>query len=59
MSGETTAPTPVRVLGVDDDPLVRTGLRLLLGGDDVVLLDIRRATDRGRHRLSVWLPWVP
>jgi DNA-binding NarL/FixJ family response regulator len=41
MSDEKTAPpagTPVRVLVVDDDPLVRTGLRLLLGGDDVVVV---------------------
>jgi DNA-binding NarL/FixJ family response regulator len=37
MNGGTPAPTPVRVLVVDDDPLVRTGLRLLLGGDDVAV----------------------
>jgi DNA-binding NarL/FixJ family response regulator len=28
----------VRVLVVDDDPLVRAGLRLLLGGDDLVVV---------------------
>jgi DNA-binding NarL/FixJ family response regulator len=38
VSGETTAPRPVQVVVVDDDPLVRTGLRLLLGGDDVVVV---------------------
>jgi len=31
-------PAPVRVLVVDDDPLVRAGLRLLLGGDDLVVV---------------------
>jgi DNA-binding NarL/FixJ family response regulator len=35
--GDMNEDTPVRVLVVDDDPLVRTGLRLLLGGDDVVV----------------------
>ncbi|MGH8775644.1 MAG: response regulator [Jiangellaceae bacterium] len=30
--------TPVRVLVVDDDPLVRTGLRMLLGGDDLLVV---------------------
>jgi DNA-binding NarL/FixJ family response regulator len=38
VNGETREPTPVRVLVVDDDPLVRTGLRLLLGGDDAVVV---------------------
>ncbi|KGM13377.1 response regulator [Cellulomonas bogoriensis] len=35
MSAPTTG-TPVRVLIVDDDPLVRTGLRLILGGDPLI-----------------------
>jgi DNA-binding NarL/FixJ family response regulator len=30
--------TPTRVLVVDDDPLVRVGLRMLLNGDDLVVV---------------------
>jgi DNA-binding NarL/FixJ family response regulator len=32
------APAPVRVLVVDDDPLVRTGLRMMLDGDDIAVV---------------------
>lgn len=43
--------TPVRVVVVDDDALVRTGLRLMLGGSDVVEV-VGEAGD-GREGLSV------
>jgi DNA-binding NarL/FixJ family response regulator len=47
----TTPGPPVRVLVVDDDPLVRTGLRLLLGGDDIVV--VGEATDGAEAALQV------
>jgi len=46
----TDRPT-VRVLVVDDDPLVRAGLRLLLGGDDLVV--VGEAADGAEAQVQV------
>ena len=35
---DMTSPSPIRVLLVDDDPLVRSGLRMLLAGDNLVVV---------------------
>lgn len=50
---ETPAQPPARIMLVDDDPLVRSGLRLLLGGDPALTIvaeagDGQEAIDRHR-----------
>ena len=47
----TTAATPIRVVLVDDDPLVRSGLSLILGG--AADLEIVGQADDGRAALAV------
>jgi DNA-binding NarL/FixJ family response regulator len=50
--------TPVRVLVVDDDPLVRAGLRMLLDGDEIVVVGEAGDGAEAAHQVDTLNPDV-
>jgi len=49
---------PIRVLVVDDDPLVRTGLRLLLAGDGIAVVGEAAEGDEAGRQVDALAPDV-